>query len=558
MKDHLKERASRLRRQQAEKSLYAFAVTYLSHHLKHEPSLAHREVYDILKCAFEKPGMKFALAAPRKFGKSTMLTLIAVLYSICYKKDQFIVILSETKGQACRILDNVKHELLSKKLGEDFPEVCEMGEPPRPPRWRENDIITKNGIQVLALGVDQKIRGRRHGIHRPTSVYCDDIESEKSVRSAELREKLKNWFTKAVLKAGDENTNFFFLGNLHHKGCLLADYIDPSKHIDWAKKTFKALLKEPQTTVHLDKWRSIRCGQSVYKNRIGPAAASEYWRDFKAEIEKGAETLWPDRWSIESLIEERENDPVTFASEMQNEPLGLGTLIFDLSQHEPWSRQYPSLESLIREIGQHREFYAACDPAIGSGDYSAVVVLLKDKRTKVHYVVWADIGRYESHVLIKNIVDIQERFGCVSFGLETNNFQGLLVPAVQHEAAMRQVHLPLVEIKNSGDKIKRIASLQSYFKIGLLKLNDKDVTLWQQLEELPQGKYDDGPDALEMAFRLAFQAGDAALTISSTMRTSPETDPDHSVGNDFTDREFLEELTEDSPSDRAVREIKVL
>src|SRR3989338_5944039 len=103
MNDHLKERASRLRRQQAEKSLYAFAVTYLSHHLKHEPSLAHREVYDILKCAFEKPGMKFALAAPRKFGKSTMLTLIAVLYSICYKKDQFIVILSETKGQACRI-----------------------------------------------------------------------------------------------------------------------------------------------------------------------------------------------------------------------------------------------------------------------------------------------------------------------------------------------------------------------------------------------------------------------------------------------------------------------
>ncbi len=92
----IKKEIDQLRRQNAESSIRAFAMTYLGHHLKLEPSNAHLEVYEALQEISNGRDAKYVLAAPRAFGKPTMITLVYVLYCICYEKERFIVLASNT------------------------------------------------------------------------------------------------------------------------------------------------------------------------------------------------------------------------------------------------------------------------------------------------------------------------------------------------------------------------------------------------------------------------------------------------------------------------------
>ena len=70
-----------IRRKAAEGSILAFAKLYFPHHLKVNPSEAHNEVYELLLQATNEKGKKIAIAAPREFGKSTMITLIYLYLS---------------------------------------------------------------------------------------------------------------------------------------------------------------------------------------------------------------------------------------------------------------------------------------------------------------------------------------------------------------------------------------------------------------------------------------------------------------------------------------------
>ena len=106
--------------------------------------------------------------------------------------------------QSVDLLTAIKGELESNPLLiEDFPDVAEPpNSKPGPERWRKGDIITRNGVKVLALGAGQKVRGRKHRQHRPSLIILDDIESEADACSADQRETKMEWFRKAVMKAG--------------------------------------------------------------------------------------------------------------------------------------------------------------------------------------------------------------------------------------------------------------------------------------------------------------------------------------------------------------------
>ena len=69
--------------------------------------------------------------------------------------------------------------------------------------WRTGVILTKTDIKAEAIGSGKKVRGRRHRNWRPDLIVLDDIENDENVNTPEQRRKLKNWFDKAVSKAGD-------------------------------------------------------------------------------------------------------------------------------------------------------------------------------------------------------------------------------------------------------------------------------------------------------------------------------------------------------------------
>ena len=49
----------------------------------------------------------------------------------------------------------------------------------------------------------------------------------------------------------------------------------------------------------------------------------------------------------------------------------------------------------------------------------------------------------------------------------------------------------------------RIESLESPIRDGVIKLHSSQSTLLEQLRQFPDAPHDDGPDALEMLYRIA-------------------------------------------------------
>jgi predicted phage terminase large subunit-like protein len=505
MQDSLKQEAINMKRRVAERSILSFARAYLSRHLKINPSKAHLEIYDVLKDILEKRNRKIAIAAFRDFGKSTQVTLIYLLYCICFTRERFIVIISNTASQAKQILDNVKDELTQNEgLREAFPEVFEMEGKPRPPRWTEDEIITRNGIRVLALGSGQQIRGRRHGIYRPTLVIADDLENSDNTFTFEAREKMKKWFEKSVLRVGSEGSNFCIVGNLFHPHSLLGEFQDKALHPGWESFKYRAIEAWPRNMQIWETWSKILHGQEQFNGNVGNEAALAFYFSQQAEMDGGAVLTWPEKFSLFDLMLMREENKVSFDAEMQNEPIDPGELAMDVESIHYWTDKFASAEDLLKTIGNEMEFFGALDPSLGKsaekGDYSAIIVLGRDKQGLL-YILEADIARRSVDKQIRDVLAYAQRYKFVQFAIEANMFQELISQKVVEESRKASIYLNVKPIKNITDKLARIQCLYSSVKNGTLQFSRNHKLLLDECRAFPKGRTDDGLDALEMSFR---------------------------------------------------------
>ncbi len=532
MGDDLPRRLAQLRRTQAERSLLVFAKCYFPHHVPLPLSAAHQQLYSLLAEISTQRGKKVAVAAPRDFGKSTTITTIYVLYSMCFQREQFIVLLGDTASQATQTLENVKRELVhNRRLRTDFPELAEWKGQPKPPRWTQTEIETRTGIKVLARGSHQPIRGRKHGHVRPTLVVADDIETADNTFSAESRDKLNSWFNRALLKVGSQGTNYLFLGTLHHPHCLLAEYLQRDAHPEWIKHCYQAVERWSQHLELWEQWACILHGKEPYEGAVGPQAAKRFYDAHEGPMLEGTQMLWPEKWSYYRLMEIREEDETSFYSEYQNEPHNPAECTFgNIDEFSYWDSPYRSVEELQHTLGKYLEYMGACDPSLGQdtvrGDYSAIIVLARDIRDNTLYLVVADIERRTPTQTIEDILAYHQRFRCTRFAVEVNQFQVLLAQELDRRARARGLHLPIEEVKNTTDKVKRIQSLHPCIKNGALKFSKAHRLLLEECRLFPKGKHDDGLDALEMAVRLTETGGEPRIRIIKIDPVSPD-DNDH-------------------------------
>ena len=492
---------SSIRRRSAEKSILNFAMVYLKHHLKIALSDAHHEIYSTLQEISKERAAKYALAAPRDFGKSTMITLVYVLYSICYKKETFIVLMSNTIKLAMGILDNVKSELLNNALiKEDFPELFEFKGEPKPPRWTRNDIVTRTDIKIIAVGIGEGCRGIRHKENRTSLIICDDLEKGDAYTSVESIEKTKDWFDKSILMLGSPSTNYIVLGTFFHPYCIIGDLLNEEKNPEWRKKIISALISEPENKDLWQEWSNILNGRADYFEQKGPEAAKAFYMANKCAMDKGAESIWPQRWDIYQLKCEQDANPLVFSSERQNKPMDPRMQIFKLDELRFWSDFYKNTEELQRAI-EDITYFGSCDPSTGKGDYSAIIIVARDNKLGVLYVVEADVRRRSVDETINDIVSFSQRYNLAAFVIETNAFQQIMADQLRDRLNNACRYINVVEIKNNSHKIERIQSLQSITRKGILQFDKRHTLLIQQLVLFPMDKHDDAPDALEMLVR---------------------------------------------------------
>jgi len=493
------------RRQLGEESPQAFAEVYLKNNCSAPYSPMHLEIFKKLLNMTGHRKARLAIAAPRGHAKSTIVCLVYVLWCVLYLKERLIVIASNTTEQAVALLKDIKHQLRCNPLvASDFPEVC-RGKMPQP--WRDNKIQLRNGAMICVYGVGQNPRGIKHDKDRPGLIIADDLENEEQAESEEQRDKLRSWFSGSLLNTGHPGTNVAVIGTILHQDSLLATLTDRDRSPGWDGVIYKAVKQFSDNPQSWEKWASIFRGHDDYQGSSGPDVAKSYFQTNRQQMLEGTEVLWPERESYYDLMVMRETEGLrSFQSEKQNEPIDPQLCIFKEEDFVFWDDQYQDLQHLIQSIGPRAGFYGACDPSMAKnkkGDYTAIVILLKDFRAEINYVIVADISHLSPSGAIEKITEYARMYSFRQFAIEINNFQQLMVDDLKRRIIAYEGRLIVHEITNRSNKQSRIASLEPYVKQGNLRFCRKHRVLLSQLTQFPLAKNDDGPDALEMAMQVA-------------------------------------------------------
>lgn len=506
MVKNIHDEMSKMRREKGAESILFFAMTYFGHYFLLKPAAFHQELYELLFLATRARGERIAIAAPRSTSKSSIVSLIFVVWCICFDREQYIVLLSDTREQAIALLAHVKKELEENiMLLRDFPEVSEAGGAPKPPRWNQAEIVTRNGVMVSALGANQKMRGRRNMQDRPSLIILDDVENDVNTQNPDTRAKLMDWFTKAILKAGNGSTNVIVVGTIQHYDSLLAKLLNPEVMPGWTRRRYKSVMCWTERPELWQQWSGILYGKESHKGCSGKQAALVFYNDHKESMLKGTQVLWPEKESYYDLMLMREQEGSwSFDSEKQNDPVSRDKMRFNPEEFVYWSDRYRVLEDLIIDCGSNLEYFGACDLSLGckDGDYSAIMILGKDKRTGALYILIADIQRREPDQIIDTILMYGRRFKSMKFVVETNQFQVVLYDQLRKRNDKEGVYMRLEETKNTTNKEARLSSLQPLIKSGTIQFDRRFRELIEECRYFPRGRNDDGLDALEMAVRV--------------------------------------------------------
>ena len=474
-------------------SLLDWGRRYLPQHFRLPPSKMHLWLAERLGELRTARGVKLNVLGPRGGAKSTLVTLAFVLRAAAEGSEPYIWIVSDTKHQAVAHLDNIKAELHDNpRLAADYPLAVQAARV-----WRDNSIWLPSGAAIEALGTGQRIRGRRRRSDRPTLIVCDDLEDDRHAESSRARDYSRRWFHGLLMKAGTKRTNVVNLATALHRDALA---LKLHRTPGWTSHIFQAIERWPDRLDLWDHWEQLYADLDRPDAR---AAAREFYETQRAAMDAGAELLWPEEEDLYTLMAMRlEGGRTAFEREKQNVPLSPALCEWPESYFGDWIwfDAWPASVQ-VRVI--------ALDPSKGQdarrGDFSAFVLLVADPAGRLF--VEADLARRPTPQIVADGVDLCRRFRPDVFGIETNQFQELLGAEFAAEfARQRMVGLAPWQIDNRVNKqtrIRRLGPLLSSRRLLFKTGSPGTRQLVEQLKEFPAADHDDGPDALEMAVRLA-------------------------------------------------------
>lgn len=474
-----------------------FHRTYFPHYGTAEPSKLHEYLHQRLPAIVHAAtGQRDAIAAPRGEAKSTVVSMVFVLWCVLLGLKRYPIIIMDAFEQAAEMLEAIKAELeANPRLASDFPEA--VG---KTSVWRIGCIVTAGGAKVEAFGSSKKIRGRRHGPHRPDLAVLDDIENDDNVHTPEQRDKLERFVTKGVLSLGpaDDSMDAVMIGTVLHYDSVLARFL---KNRLWHRKVFKAILKWPDRMDLWERFEELLLGGETPDQ--AEVAALAFYAENRDTMDAGAEVSWPAVRPLVKLMVKRARDGhEAFDSEQQNDPVS--------GDDAPFAH---SIRFWVNHLAEW-VFYGSCDPSMGRAgqrrDPSAVLVGGFDRGRGILDVVHAQIRKRTPDKLIEDIIEAQREFACQVWGFEAVVFAEFVRTELVKRSAAAGVPVPATPLQPIADKALRIESLQPHMHNGLIRVHPGQTTLVDQLKHYPKADHDDGPDALQMLWMLALSGGVAA------------------------------------------------
>jgi len=450
-----------------------WGMIYCPHHFRSEFAPFH---YNIMEFALRYRYL--GIAAPRESSKTTIMAFLYPIHRICYQKKRFIIVVTSVYSKSCGILDTIKKEI------KDTPLIkAEYRMQIR--RDAEGDTIFAhpNGFEtrVLCKGRDQigSIRGEKFGAYRPDLIITDDIEDDEMVRNPERRRELKDLYDQVLLLAGERRKlQVISIGTILHDDSQMAKLVDPEQYPDFSKFCYRGL--------------NI--------------------------TDKGEESLWEEKWTVPELKAKEAADPVTFAKEIQNDPVAGRVGAFKKDDFRYWKIDNLNYvlfgnESEVVARGSLTDCKAAiaCDLAWDERrehDFSAIIPAFLTPQSDIlvdHYLCKKGLRPDE---LEETLYAWEQRLrsitgGIVPIGMEKAKLEKVMRWLLKQAARKRNHYLILKDLLWDKDKITRITTrLASRYINHTIYHRQGMGELEYQLLRVPSGTHDDLPDALQGVVQL--------------------------------------------------------
>jgi len=188
--------------------------------ITHDFAQFHHEILEIMNSPTSD-----AVAAPRGHGKSTLVGLIYLIWTIVNKKEKYIVYVSANHSKTVQFLDPIRAELKNNKLLQWCYHIGMSNVKDEEGKDREDcyDIL---GVRVEAVSFEKNLRGFKYRASRPTLIIGDDIETDERVINPDIRLKDEHKLNKIIIPSLDPAIGRFkMIGTILHWDCLLVKKI---------------------------------------------------------------------------------------------------------------------------------------------------------------------------------------------------------------------------------------------------------------------------------------------------------------------------------------------
>lgn len=427
----------------------------------------HREVWELC-CSHER---FVAIAAPRGHAKSTAVTLSYGLSTLLFKERKFMLLVSDTEGQACLFLGQIKQILQENEdvinlfgIAKDEKGLVKFD------KETESDIIVRfddgDTFRIIAKGAEQKLRGLLWNGQRPDILILDDIENDECVMNSDRREKFKRWFYGALLPCRSKDGIVRFVGTILHTDSRLEDYMPKERNFT----TVVEGLKTYSTRKSL--WRAVK---------------------YKAHNSDFTSILWPEKFPVQELKELRQ-DYIdrglgdVYSQEYLNVPIDEANTYFKKSDFLPMRDE---------DHKRKKNYYIAADLAISQkerADYSVFVIGGVDENGRLN-IVNVIRDRFDGLAIVDTMLALQRLYEPLAFGVEETQISKAIGPFLNLAMMEQNTFISLVPLKHGHtDKTARGRSIQARMRAGGVKF-DKEADWYPIFEEelmlFPRGRNDD-------------------------------------------------------------------
>lgn len=467
--------ASARRREKYRNDPQGWCEYYLSNYFISQGAPFHTELMEDAMT-----GDDMARSAPREHAKSTVMTLGYPMFCLCNELFWFIIICGETHTRGQDFLADIREELeTNERIREDYGDLRGTGKA----KWTDDELELSNGRKIQAAGTGDKIRGLRHGPHRPDLFIGDDLENDESVVSKEQRDKIDRWMRRAVMSLG-QGMQIVIVGTILHQDSLLSRLLSDDDFPGFTKKQYNAGLYDEQP-------------------------------------------LWPDKWPLEALRKRRHDiGTAAYNQEFENDPIGEETRIFDKDK----IKQYQFATAYLQLA--HATPLLGVDLAVSaeeSADFSAFAVALS-----------LDARILFPKIVIERLDEIEEQIELAGSLCRDYDIQAIGIGKAHHEACFDQLwkkwqakkHLWIdvwVFPERINKHIRHRTLLSGPVERGDIAFAD-DISdnVLDHFYWYPKGKHDDAVDGVEKAVLLdqALHLADGSVPVGYANDTKQYTGMD--------------------------------